>query len=305
MGRHAYLIIAHHQFELLKKLIMLLDDKRNDIYIHVDKNAKNFDKDLLYQAAEFSKIYFVKRVKIAWGGYSQIKCELELLKSAVKGNYQYYHLISGVDLPIKTNDEIHAFFDENNGSEFIHFDSEEVDKSVFDRLNIYHFLQEHRKNRILNKLEDKFLYIQRRLKINRLKKEDLLIQKGANWFSITDKLAKYVVSRERQIQSLFRYSICCDEVFLQTLIVNSDYEQNLYIKEKNDNYIGCMRYIDWKRGNPYVFKKDDYDKLIDSPYLFARKFDLDIDSDIVQKIFNTLLKYKRNGSNVDASKLKI
>lgn len=37
MEKHAYLIAAHSQFELLKKLIVLLDDERNDIYIHVDQ----------------------------------------------------------------------------------------------------------------------------------------------------------------------------------------------------------------------------------------------------------------------------
>lgn len=289
MGSHAYLIIAHHQFELLKKLIILLDDERNDIYIHMDKKVKNFDKELLCKAAKASNIFFVKRIKVSWGGYSQIKGELELLKSAVKGNYQYYHLISGVDLPIKTNDEIHEFFDKNNGYEFIHFDSDEVDKSVLERLSIYHFLQEYTKNKILNKIEEKFINIQKRYRINRLKKVNVIIQKGANWFSITDKLAKYIVSREKQIKSLFRYSLCCDEVFLQTIIANSEYKQNLYIKDKNNNYLGCMRYIDWKRGKPYVFRKGDYDNLIHSPYLFARKFDLNVDSDIIEKIYYTLL----------------
>ena len=34
---HAYMIIAHNQFELLERLIAALDDERNDIYIHIDK----------------------------------------------------------------------------------------------------------------------------------------------------------------------------------------------------------------------------------------------------------------------------
>ena len=65
---------------------------------------------------------------------------------------------------------------------------------------------------------------------------------------------------------------------------------NLYIKKKNDNYLGCMRYIDWKRGNPYIFRKDDYDQLINSPFLFARKFDLDEDPEIIERLFNTLVE---------------
>ena len=37
MEKHAYLIICHNQFKLLKKLIMMLDNENNDIYIHIDK----------------------------------------------------------------------------------------------------------------------------------------------------------------------------------------------------------------------------------------------------------------------------
>lgn len=32
MNKHAYLIIAHNDFYILEKLLMLLDDERNDIY---------------------------------------------------------------------------------------------------------------------------------------------------------------------------------------------------------------------------------------------------------------------------------
>ena len=40
---HAYLIIAHNEFDILKKTIQMIDDERNDIYIHIDKKCKNFD----------------------------------------------------------------------------------------------------------------------------------------------------------------------------------------------------------------------------------------------------------------------
>ena len=32
MNKHAYLIIAHNEFEILKLLVNALDDARNDIY---------------------------------------------------------------------------------------------------------------------------------------------------------------------------------------------------------------------------------------------------------------------------------
>lgn len=40
MSRHAYLIMAHNEPDILNKLLLLLDDERNDIFIHYDKKCK-------------------------------------------------------------------------------------------------------------------------------------------------------------------------------------------------------------------------------------------------------------------------
>ena len=37
MGKHAYLILAHKNWGQLKVLLSLLDNRRNDIFLHVDK----------------------------------------------------------------------------------------------------------------------------------------------------------------------------------------------------------------------------------------------------------------------------
>lgn len=46
MDKHAYLIIAHSNLEQLQQLLLLLDDPRNDIYIHLDLKSKvGYKKD--------------------------------------------------------------------------------------------------------------------------------------------------------------------------------------------------------------------------------------------------------------------
>lgn len=98
--RYAYLIMAHTNFNQLKVLISLLDDPRNDIYLHVDKRAKSFNPNDI--CTHHSTLIILDRIKVNWGGHSQITCELNLLKAAISNHYQYYHLVSGVDLPLKT-----------------------------------------------------------------------------------------------------------------------------------------------------------------------------------------------------------
>ena len=51
-----------------------------------------------------------------------------------------------------------------------------------------------------------------------------------------------------------------------------------------------LRYIDWKRGNPYVFTEKDYDELSKTDKLFARKFDERVSGKVTEKIQANLLR---------------
>ena len=288
---HAYMIIAHNQFELLEKLIKALDDERNDIFVHIDAKVKNFDFDRIKALTKYSRVVFTpERVNITWGDFSQVKCEMLLLKTAVENEnkdkpYSYFHLLSGVDLPIKTNDYIQKFFEENNGKEFIHFTSE--DTAVAEsRIRYYHFFRKKR-NALYKILAQIVLRIQKVFKVNRLKASDTKAQKGCNWFSITGDFAHYVYNHLSEYERIFKYSYCADEVFIQTVFINSPFAENLFLNDINNHY-ACVRHIDWNRGNPYVFRSEDYDELMNSKCLFARKFDLSVDSEIIDRIIESI-----------------
>ena len=106
---HAYLIIAHDQFELLESLLKCIDDERNDIYIHVDSHSK-LDISRIQSVLQNSRVEFVPRIHIRWGGFDMVRCEYELLEAAFESGreYDYVHLISGADLPLKNQDDIKA-----------------------------------------------------------------------------------------------------------------------------------------------------------------------------------------------------
>ncbi|EJX06834.1 glycosyl transferase family protein [gut metagenome] len=67
-----------------------------------------------------------------------------------------------------------------------------------------------------------------------------------------------------------KYTLCPDEIFVQTVAWNSPFKEHLF--HLDDANIGNMRLIDWKRGHPYVWHKDDLQELKQSDKLFARKF---------------------------------
>lgn len=294
-NKHAYLIMCHTNFHQLNILLELLDDARNDIYLHIDKKSNGFSAEQIQNHVSKAKIYFISPITVGWGGDSQIKAEVRLLREAVKSKHQYYHLISGMDLPLKTQDEIHRFFNEHSGTDFVAMERNHphnINKQFMERLEYYYIYQ----NRIsdgdddraksLVKKQEKCLTWQKKHHINRIKDTKIDFIKGCNWFSITQDAACYVLHNYKKFKSVFRYAYCAEEIFLQTILANSPFVNNI----EDD----CLRLIDWDRresnAHPRIFREEDFELLTHAGEnkLFARKFDEKTDSIIIDKMYRYL-----------------
>lgn len=294
MEKHAYLILAHNNFYILERLVKLLDYEFNDIYIHIDKKVRDFRFNYFKNIVTKSKIFFVKRFNIKWGGYNQVKAELELLEEASKKNYAYYHILSGVDMPLKKPEEIYNFFKKNNGKEFVNIEkisnNSWRDTEIKNRVKLYHFLDniinlrsENKLIILLKNIYSHILNLQVKLGINRYKDD---IWYGSNWCSITNECVKYILENKKLIKKMYKFTHAADELFIQNIVANnSKLMNNIFKWEKDSN----VRLIDWNRGTPYVFNSCNFEELINSDMLFARKFDCNIDKEIVDKIYAYLM----------------
>ena len=138
MEKHAYLILCHKCDDTLQYLLKSIDDKRNDIYLHVDRKAKKFDFDKIKSSVVESKVYFTQRINVSWGGFSITEAELILLESALKNQtYEYYHFLSGNDMCIKSQDYIHKFFNENKGKIFLTFCGNDWNRNAQSRVKYF------------------------------------------------------------------------------------------------------------------------------------------------------------------------
>lgn len=244
---HAFLIIAHNEYELLRRLVLLLDHPDNDIYIHIDKKSAMPEG----VRTEKSRLFFLeKRLDVRWGDVSQIKSEYLLFKTAFRnGPYQYYHLLSGVDLPIKPMSVIHQFFDENNGKEFVGFMPRRPNTWI-ERVMKYHFFTRHYRITKHGRLVTRKLREWSENVVNSLFSRSIMdFRKGSNWVSITNDFCSFLLSMEKAVLKRFNYTALADEVFLQTVIWNSPFRDKVYDFE----VFGNVREIDWERGEPYVW----------------------------------------------------
>ena len=208
-----------------------------------------------------------------------------LFKAAYqKGPYFYYHLLSGSDLPIKTNNYIHNYFADNCGKEFIRFQSPGI--NCLDRVRYYHFFQEYRgrddKSPLICIIEGLSIFVQRIMGINRHK--NINFYKGTNWVSVTNDFVKELLKHEGWIKDTFRYTLCCDEVYKQTFAMRYGFTESLFDKNFDDDPNAIQRLIDWKRGNPYIWTLSDKEEINSSKMLFARKFNEIIDREIIKYV---------------------
>lgn len=290
-SRHAYLIMVHKDMYSFEKLLQLLDYELNDIYVHVDLKCKNFNYDLYKSLINKSKLIFIEdRYSVIWGGVSQIDAELSLLKTASKnGNYSYYHLMSGSDLPLESPRKIHQFFNENDGKIYLDIHPIDNPKNEFER-KIYRRISVRRiftQSRSISGNKAKFLVLLDRLYLmwqDKILRRDYIRQKGirlaygSNWFSLPKYIVDYILANKGKITDYFSQGCFVDELFIQTLLREGGYS----VERSN------LRYIDFRRsdrpGHPYVWRAKDYEELINVKELFARKFDADIDKEIINKI---------------------
>lgn len=289
-NRHAYLILVHNCPRLLQVLIDMIDDERNDIYIHVDAKADMNQFASIH--ARKSKIVYTKRVKVYYANISFVEAEYVLLETAKKcGPYLYYHLLSGIDLPLKTQDYIHHLLDEvYRGKEFVGYSPKEP---VNYRVRYFYFFDKYFRGnpkivKALDKTRNNLIRLQKRMRIWRHRR--FKFYKGATWFTITDELLEYLLTQKKLVKKLYWKTVWPDESFIQTLIINTPFYDRLY--DKVDENKGCLRLIDWERrpisSSPYVWKSEDWELLTSNDRLFARKFSED-DMDFIYKLKDHVL----------------
>ena len=290
--RHAYLITAADNFYVLERLLGMLDDPRNDIFVHVDAKTREVDIEGLTAKCRRSTVTFVPRLKVYWGDFSQVRACMRLLRVASEGAYSYYHLLSGSDLPLKTQDEIHEFFDDHAGTEFIHFapvqHPEWVEKvhlrNRFPFLNRGRMISAARSR--CRRVVSGALTAGRRLWPGR---PQLELKYGSDWWSISRPMALHLLASEQLVERLLRRAFIPTEFYVQTIAWNSRHRDRLSAPS-----LGNMRLIDWSRpstsngSSPHVWRCQDMPALMQSECLFARKFLADIDKDVVDELYARL-----------------
>jgi hypothetical protein len=273
----AYIVSAYKNLDQLARLVRRLATDRSVILIHVDKKTDDHE----YEAAvaslvDLPSVHFLERHTCHWGGFGHVRATLKGIDELLGGgvDFEYLILLTGQDYPIKSNDAIHRFFAENRGSSFMAYNALPSEswspRGGLDRIEHWHLRSYGRHVRLPWK---------------RIFPTALRPFGGGAYWCLSRTCIEYVsefVHARPEVVDFFKHVDIPDEIFFQTVVMNSELADSVV----NDN----LRYIDWSRGpKPAVLEAHDFERLRGSPKLFARKFDVFHDEEVLDLIDRHLL----------------
>lgn len=285
--KQAILITAYQDFDNLTEIINFFPIEKFNFYIHIDKKSK-IDNFLLSKL-NLSNVFIYSHFKVYWGGISHLKAILHLCNKAIENeNNSYFHLISGQDFPVKKISHFDSFTNSKiNYLENFTLPNSDWKEGGLDRIELFNFF-DFINGKKYNKLLYKINKLQRIFKIKRKIEAHLPpFFGGATWWSLSKEALNYIVGYTKENPALInrlKYSFCSEEIYFQTILMNSDFRN----KVVNDN----LRYIDWvsnRGGYPAFLDDTDYEKILTSTSLFARKLNNTSSKNLKEKIKEIIL----------------
>lgn len=285
----AVLILGHKNPD---QIISLCDHLRKyfDVYLHMDSKATIDDNQV--QSIKRLGVHYFSKYNVKWGSYSIVLATIYLMKEALKNkNNQYFHLISGQDWPMQDPQKIYDTFEHTDKIYMNYFKAKDTTKSGENLLwwvKFYYNYDKVNRRSLFGKLYHRLLiFAGRTFKVNKLKKYGLdsdSIYSGEEWIDIPRDALEYAISKydhNLNIQKVFSTSFCSDEMWLQTVLCNSQYLPRI---DKN-----IHRYISWvhKHGSyPAILDEQDFNQINNGNFWWGRKIEFPFSNKLIEMLNN-------------------
>ena len=256
-----------------------MDHPAFDYYIHVDGKA---DQGPFEYLEGMDRVSFIRgRVKVGWGQYSLVQATLNGLEEMLaRGEYRYVHVMSAQDFPIKSMAYFYQYLRDREGREFITC-LREADGHPWWKVAALHAWQYNFQNWTIPgkyrlQTAANFLLPRRKYPVRGHE-----VVGHSQWFTITTESVRYLLAYLKEhprVVRFFRYVWGADELIFSTVV----YNHPKYRERIEEN----LFYIDWSRGgaSPKLLTVEDLPALMSSDKLFARKFDIEQDGAVLDRL---------------------
>jgi hypothetical protein len=327
-----YIILAHKEPSQVIKLVETLIANEHYVIIHYNKLSSNEEFAVLRNRFENNlHVFFLDRMKTAWGHFSLMEVIINSLKKAASLDIKYDHaiILSGQDYPIKSNTEIKRFLashpqkifyrhfeitpDMGDNKPYVHPVNDRVTtRPQHHRVDSYYWRLNSRKYLLLPgepnpgatslrvRVSNKIKFLLSKV-VKRKFPDGFRPYFGATFGIITFEFAEYLINFYAQhpaFNKYMQYAFCADEMYLVTAAMNHPYFAS---KMVNNNLI----YSKWSEEgglHPVLLSAQNIEELQHSSMLFARKFDTKVDASILEIVDEKLLLTPGFTTPIDTTK---
>ena len=297
-----YLILAHKNPLQLSRMIERLDDGASKFFIHLDAKTPI---EPFAACLEGGHIRFIEpRERCVWGDFSIVRATIHLMEAASKEKGVFI-LMSGQDYPIQSQGYINAFLERNKEFDFIEIEPLEEKwkpKMVKDKLEHYHILHSEERGHsncyapfaycsVFQKLRTLTHLLKGRLSMKNFRLLCSLPKRiapferqyaGSQFWAFSERtfyaVLNYIREHKAALEGYYKYTSSPDEIYFHSVLMD------LVAKDSTIKLKEQITYVNYFRKNN-VFITEDFDKLTSAKgKLFARKFDTDIDIEILNKL---------------------
>lgn len=297
-----YLILAHKNPLQLGRMIERLDDGASKFFIHLDAKTPI---EPFTTCLEGGHIRFIEpRERCVWGDFSIVRATIHLMEAASK-EQGVFILMSGQDYPIQSQGYINAFLESNKGFDFIEIEPLEEKwkpKMVKDKLEHYHILHSEERGdsncyapfrhcSVFQKLRTLTHLLKGRLSMKNFKLLCSLPKRvapferqyaGSQFWAFSERtfyaVLHYIREHKAALEGYYKYTSSPDEIYFHSVLMD------LVAKDSTIKLKEQITYVNYFRKNN-VFITEDFDKLTSAKgKLFARKFDTEVDTEILDKL---------------------
>lgn len=297
-----YLILAHKNPLQLSRMIERLDDGASKFFIHLDAKTPI---EPFAACLEGAHIRFIdKRERCVWGDFSIVQATIRLMEAASK-EQGVFILMSGQDYPIQSQGYINDFLESNKEFDFIEIEPLEEKwkpKMVKDKLEHYHILHSEERGHsncyapfshcsVFQKLRTLTHLLKGRLSRKNFRLLCSLPKRvapferqyaGSQFWAFSERtfyaVLHYIREHKAALEGYYKYTSSPDEIYFHSVLMD------LVAKDSTIKLKEQITYVNYFRKNN-VFVTEDFDKLTSAKgKLFARKFDTDIDIEILNKL---------------------
>lgn len=271
----AYLIAVHKNPDQIRDLVRAIKCRDNYYAVHCDRTS---GKEFALQVREIFHTnvddcaMFLKQRQCSWGGFSLIYVTLDGIRKLLEqsGDWSYLINLSGQCLPLRSQNEIREELSRYHEANFMEVFEQRTEwpRSLY-RISTYWIEVPPLKRTFNTRIAKRLI-------------PGLTPYGGSGWFILSRAFCEWLVTSPvaRRIVRWYRHTVIADELVFQTLLMNSNFRAT-HIKDHK-------RFLSWSAGSPHpdVLTLKNFDAMMNSSALFARKFDPDVDRTIIDKVLD-------------------